>query len=230
LGSINGLCGAKEFGFINPHWQWHLKTQYQLSSTPIEKINYLDLFSHVIEAEDVSFVGESTPEYMLLEEAHIRKLKDTVGDAHIILMCRNPIKRTISSFRLLLSGRKEAVLPEQRDQLFMSLLTGDRPWVRVQEGFNNYKLAAANYRKFFDKVLLLPFDDIVESPSRMLGSLSQFLGISFDERVLSSSFQTKINVVEGDYVPGLEVMSRLESVFEHQLKEAEDLLGSRLKY
>ena len=227
---IDKLCQTKEFGFINPDWQCHLKTHFHFFTTPIEKINYLDLFSGLGEDEGVKFLGESTPEYMLLQDAQISRMRELVGDARIVLMCRNPIKRTISAFRLRLGGGEDEVLPEERERFFLSLLTGNRLWIRTQREFGNYKLAFEKYSKCFSNVLLLPYDDIIDNPSGMLENLSRFLDLAFDEKHLKPAFKTMFNASEVEYSPGPEAMARLDGLFTDQLKEVEDLLGSTLKY
>jgi hypothetical protein len=211
-------------------WQSYVRTNYQLFTKPINSIDYKNLFLEEEYLKDIKFTGEITPEYMLLEESQILKIKETIGDAYIILICRNPIKRMISAFRLFLNGADTNVPIVKKDELFMEMLANNGTWIKQQIGFNDYSGAAAKYKKYFSKVLLLSYDDMVMNPEKTLESLSKFLNLEFDKKMLpffDNKFNTLLNV---KYSPSPEVLAILQEKFNQQLKEAESLLGADLNY
>lgn len=215
---INRLCSAKETEFITPMWQWYLKSNYQLSTTAIADLNYFDLFSSFSGLEQVKFIGESTPEYMLLNEAQIKSIKNIVGNAHVIIMCRNPVKRITSSFRLLLEyGRKKVSHTQKEfDSLFLDLIKKNDIWVKQQILYNDYVRAISNYQKSFDRVLFLSYDDVVEEPDKILNSLTKFINLDFNSDKMTSLFKKKINSLSVEYSPGDEVKEKLEQILKKQ--------------
>ena len=61
----------------------------------------------------------------------------------------------------------------------------------------------------------MPYDDIIDNPSRMLENLSRFLGLAFDEKKLMPAFKKMFNTLDVEYFPGPEVMARLDDLEEH---------------
>ncbi len=227
---INQLCSANRFEFITPTWQWYVKTNFKLLTKPISEIKYFELFSALNERKNISFIGESTPEYMLLSEEQVAKMRGFVGNAYVILICRNPVKRIISSFRLLRAygGKAKPRESAALDRLFLELIDSNNLWTQRQIIYNNYLSCIQNYSKFFDRVLILSYDDVVDCPQVIIDRLSNFLGTNFNLKEIQSFFKNKINALSIKYNPSQEVVSRLEILLKSQSQQLEDLFGKPL--
>jgi Sulfotransferase family len=211
---INKLCNANNLDFVDPTWKWYVKSNLELLVTPISKINYFDLFSEM-KSEKIKYVGESTPEYMLLEEVQIAKMREIIGDAYIILVCRNPIKRIISSFRLLLEygDNKQAKSNRNLDDFFLELIDSKNVWHAKQIQYNQYDQSIARYSKFFDRVIAISYDDIVENPDKIIEQINNFLEIDFNPNKMAKFFARKINSLKTEYKPNDDVVLKLNDLF-----------------
>ncbi len=213
---INKLCRSQKNDFMDSTWKWYIKSNFDLLVTPVAQLHYSDLFSEV-KHDRIKYVGESTPEYMLLEENQVAQMKDTIGDASVILVCRNPIKRIISSFRLLLEygQSKQTKRDRELDEFFLELIANKNTniWTIKQIQYNQYEQSIERYSKFFENILVLAYDDIVENPKNILEKLSDFLKLDFNSREMSAFFNKKINSLKTEYKANDEVLSKLENLF-----------------
>ncbi len=222
---LDALCTNQSTDFINHIWKWYVRSNFTLYSKSIAEIDYSDLFSDANKFEDITFTGESTPEYMLLESEEIQKIQAIVGDAYILLVCRNPIKRVISSFRLMLEYSDQKLSQTDADQLFLGLVADSDIWLQTQMKYNNYKGALAKYRKIFSHVLCLNYDDMVEDPYSFLWQLSQFLNLDFNSESMAQLFRHKVNVLSVEYVPSQEVFEKLSYFLEPQVRDTNSLFN-----
>lgn len=229
---INELCNAKKFDFITYEWQWYVKTNYQLLTTPISAIKYFDLFSDVVNNNSIKFIGESTPEYMLLNSTQISKMKEIIGDAYIIMMCRNPVQRIISAFRLLIEygQHNDSYNQEKCDELFWNLIHSNNIWIKRQIIYNSYQEAFNNYTFNFGNVLLLSYDDLRKNPQKIINSIAHFTNLKFSEKCFLNLFEKKINSLSLNYTPKPEIISKLTSLFEKQQQDLINLFGYPLIY
>lgn len=232
---VDKLCDAKmrkveKIDFITPAWQCYMKTNLQLCTTPVGEIKYFDLFAEMNYENNTKFFGESTPEYMLFNKSQISKMKDVIGNAYIVMICRNPLKRMVSSFRLLLAyGRQNKYQDaDQCDQLFMELIDKNDVWLKRQMSYGDYKQTIENYSTHFNKVLFLSYDDVVDKPENLLKNISQFFELNFESKVMLDSFKEKINPLSVKYVPGQEVLAKLDKLVERQNQEVLSLFGKPL--
>lgn len=229
---INKLCDVQKLDFVTPSWQWYLRTNLHLYTTPIENVQYPELFSDIQDNKDIDFIGESTPEYMLLNKKQVATVKQVVGDAYVIVICRNPIKRIISSFRLLLEygQQHKSQSLEEADKLFMKLIETDDIWIKRQLMYNEYVSTLDNYKAHFERVLLLSYDDVVKNPQKLLTDISEFTQLEFDSKSMLNFFNRKINSLSIKYSPGEDVTDRLNQLLEKQNEEIVGLLGTPLIY
>lgn len=229
---INKLCNAKKIDFVTSTWQWYIKTNYQLFTKPIEQIEYFDLFNDMVNIRDIKFMGESTPEYMLLNRIQISKMKAITGDAYIIIICRNPVKRIISAFRLLLEyGKNDGTYNQEKcDELFLKLIDTNDIWIKRQIVYSNYKQAIENYSNCFDKVLFLSYDNLIKEPQNILDSLSRFTNLDFREKSMLNLFKNKINSLSVKYNPKEEIIYKLTSLLEKENQDLITIFGSPLTY
>jgi hypothetical protein len=173
----------------------------------VENISYWDLFPQ--EFADAAFCGESTPEYMLIGEPGLTKMRDIIGNAHVILLCRNPIERLISAFKLLVHYNQIQLDKEGLDNFFLELIMQERPWFKHQLKYGDYVGAMRRYQKFFKEVCMIYYDDFFGKESAILQQLSDFLGLKFDQPQFNSTFQQRINDLKLNYEPSGQVRELL---------------------
>ena len=231
-GAINKICNAKDYKFVNPRWKWLLKSDFELFSKPIADIRYSNLFAEPARSKYLrrrSFWGEITPEYMLLDQTQVKTVKNTIGeDAFIFIMCRNPIKRMISSFRLIASLNFPSKSQEELDQIFMRLLNTENDWFPRHLRYNRYRQAYETYKTQFSKVLPLCFDDISQDPDHLLKQISDFLDLDYNSCITAEFFERKINALAIQYQPSVTVTNRLKTVLSPLEEDLADFLGREL--
>lgn len=207
------IIGSEEGRKIDKLLQCHLRASKMLSEKDVEIVDYLDLFRPCI--KDNPILGEVTPEYMILPEEGVAELQRNVGEnAKIILISRDPVERFISAFKLLkvYGGKKYNSTNFSRD---MRVAINEMPeWMRQQDQLNDYETAKAVYSKYFDNVLMLSFEKMVESPSRLYDELTPFLEIDVDKSKLLGCFGNKVNQIGSMPDIDSDLLSELNSRYE----------------
>ncbi|MBK8815443.1 MAG: sulfotransferase [Methylococcaceae bacterium] len=190
---ITRIVNAKNFGFLNQRFKNSLRTNFLLSTKKIQDIQYIDLFRPCV-AEN-AFLGEITPEYMILPKEGIKKMRETIGaNAKIILLARNPVKRFISAFKLLMYGHG-ADMSRFEEQL-LSSVSAKSEWMNVQDSFNDYETALINYQQEFEHVLMLSYDSLFCNAEKTAEKITEFLGIPLEVDTYKTIIATKVNSLE----------------------------------
>jgi len=191
---INRIVRASKFDFIDKRYKNLLRTSLLLSTHKVEQLNYIDLFRPCV--ADNNILGEITPEYMILPKEGIIKMRETIGDnAKIILLARNPVKRFISAFKLLISGLPDADMDKFEENI-LSMLESKGEWLKIQDALNDYQQALKNYQEVFDNVLLLSYDGLFGDAEKTANTLADFLGIAVDLSKYQQVIATKVNALE----------------------------------
>lgn len=191
---LGRLIDAKNFNYIDKKYKCYLRANQLLAQNTIENISYLDLFRPCILGN--KFLGEITPEYMILPEQGIQKLASTVGhDAKIILIARNPVQRFISAFKLLKAYNNQKVPSDEFDSQLRDILVNSLKWVEQQDQLNDYQTALKNYEKHFSNVLFLSYDNIVGAVDKTHKQLENFLSQPVDKVKYTKMLDHKINAI-----------------------------------
>ena len=133
---------------------------------------------------------------MILPKEGVIKMRETVGsDAKIILLARNPVKRFISAFKLLMSGLPAADMDKFEENI-LSMLESNGEWLKIQDALNDYQQALKNYQEVFDDVLLLSYDGLFGDAEKTANTLAEFLGIAVDLPKYQQVIATKVNALE----------------------------------
>lgn len=195
---VDRIVASKDLGFVkNNRYRCYLRTNRLLSRLPIEKVNYLDLFRPNLKAH--SLLGEVTPEYMLLDEESIKKMRDVVGeDAGIILICRDPVKRLLSAVKLMNAYNNLQMDDDAANEWLSRMLDSDNHWIKVQDKYNDYGLAIEKYSKYFSKIFVVTYEKLISNPGAVAKKLGSVLGINIDE----NSFEYGIKNVFNDLGKG----------------------------
>jgi hypothetical protein len=156
------------------------RTNWLLANSPAVDYPYETLFGDLAVGNHA--VGEVTPEYMLLPASDVRHMRETIGDAHIILLTRDPLKRLLSSLKLRVDalgvdlqsmGRGDA------EQQLLRFLEQNPGWIERQKAFNDYAGAAERFSREFPNLLTLGYEKLVDEREGRR-QLEQFLDVAFD--------------------------------------------------
>ncbi|RVU83387.1 hypothetical protein EOL70_16810 [Leucothrix sargassi] len=191
---VDRLIEAKAFGYVDKKYKCFLRANKLLSTLDVRDIEYMDLYRPCISGNQ--YFGEITPEYMILPEEGVAKLASDLGkETKIILISRNPTERFISAFKLL----KNYNNPNYDSSLFSEDLEStllDMPeWVAQQTELNDYESALKKYRKYFDSVLFLSLETIIDDPNSFATELEQFLGVAVNKERLGGVMGNKVNAM-----------------------------------
>lgn len=176
---INVIVSAKDYGFINDRYRCYLRTNKILWGTDIEQVDYLDLFRPNLRR--ASLLGETTPEYMLLSDEDVEKMRLVVGsDAAIVLLCRNPVSRVLSAMKLVNSYNNLAMSSHEAELWLQRMMDEETPWLKAQDGYNNYREVIQRYSARFDRFAAISYDQLIGSPGDTARRLSTCLDIPID--------------------------------------------------
>lgn len=183
------------------------------SAEDLARIPYVDLFAPA--AGTYSMVGEITPEYQLLDDTGVARMRAVIGsDARIILLRREPVARILSSFVLLRgylsSGEVEA--SQLDEEGLLEMIEEDGLFIRQQYAFSDYDTASRRYREYFDNVLEIEMADLIAGDDAVRKSLADLLGVHIDKRRYARTVSTRVNSF-GDPRFSEELVSAVERGF-----------------
>jgi|GEM_PF-866335 len=208
---IDRIVKAKELAFLNRRYKNSLRTNFILSTKKVQNIEYIDLFRPCVHSN--KFLGEITPEYMILPKEGIQKMRETIGDdAKILLLARNPVKRFVSAFKLLMHGRPDVDKSLFEEEMLNVLKNpGCEEWLKVQDSLNDYELALSNYQREFKHVLMLSYDELFGSVEETAEELSDFLELQLSLPNYKKIVGTKINALDETRDLSEETLSLLQA-------------------
>jgi len=170
----------KNFSPKNKREECYLKTNELLYSSPVENFEYQDLFKPC--NYENKYLCEITPEYMILPEEGIKKMAEDIGrDAKIILLTRDPTDRFISSVKLLKNYDNKSYDSSNFEDDLIKVLNTMPSWIDIQKKFSDYQCAIDNYSKYFDDILVISYEDLLNDAKSIKTKLEFFLDIELDE-------------------------------------------------
>ncbi len=220
---VEQIVKAKNFGFITKRYKNELRANFLLATKKVENIKYLELFRPCIQGNEL--LGEITPEYMILPDKGICKMREVVGeDAKIILLARNPAKRFVSAFKLLMLGIPDADMAVFEEQMLATLNNGGE-WLRVQDAFNDYETALGNYQRHFKSVLMLSYDGVFGAVEETAEKLSDFLEVELALPQYKKIVDTKINALDETRDLSKSTLSLLEARYSKNQAYLDKIFG-----
>jgi hypothetical protein len=156
------------------------RTNWLLARSAVADYPYERLFGKLTIGNDA--VGEVTPEYMLLPASDVHHMREALGDAHIILLTRDPMQRLLSSLKLRFDAvgvDLQSMGKQDAEQQLLAFLDQNRGWTTRQRAFNDYAGAAEKYSREFSNLLILDYQELVDERVGR-GQLERFLGVEFD--------------------------------------------------
>ena len=190
------------------------RTNLRQARAEIGNYSYLSLFGGLADAEIM--LGEVTPEYMLLPADGVRHMREVLGDAHIILLTRDPLQRVLSSLKLRLdaiAGYPGPTLPCDSEQHVSVFLEQNPGWIIRQQGFNNYQSAQENFQREFSNVLTLDYQQLIDERAGRK-KLEQFLGVAFDEKRYHRALNRRHNAHHQPLQLSPETVEQIRTLFE----------------
>jgi hypothetical protein len=180
---------------------------------------------HFARAKDERAVGEKTPDYLWANgqgvEGHLpdvhRNIYDTLPEAKLIAVLRNPVERAISAVNhIIRSGRVSPLYLYNIDDL----LLGNKRDLIEGHGvidYGRYYRQIKAYQEFFDaaQMLILIFEeDVIQEPASGLRKACAFLGVDpsfqFRDRGRRRNIgSSKVGLILGHYLPFLRLPFRL---------------------
>ena len=210
---VDHIVAANDFSFIGRRYKCALRTNRILASQPIEKVDYLDLFRPFLRDREV--LGEVTPEYMLLDEAQVVRMREVVGeDACIILMCRNPVQRVLSAAKLFNVYNNLRMDSTQLTAWLVNMIEQSSSWMNAQDRYNDYERAIAIFGKLFPNFLTLSYDGLVKFPERAAASIASVTGLKVDMDVFNRGVAKQVNALKGNEVEDQAVILLLQQRYE----------------
>jgi hypothetical protein len=172
---INHLVKKQTYEFIDKRYKCYLRTNNILAFNNIAKIDYLDLYRPCISSSN--FLGEITPEYMLLTEPQIEIMRNIIGsDAVIILLCRNPVDRIISAVKLVNSYNNLGMTDSQASNWLKDNIDNDSNWIKNQDKFNDYENTEKRFLKYFSNTIVLSYEKLISQPDVVAKLLEERIG------------------------------------------------------
>ncbi|TAL51616.1 MAG: sulfotransferase [Chitinophagaceae bacterium] len=166
---------------------------------------------------DVSYLCESTPEYMLLPDQALAEIKTTIPNCKAVLAVRNPVARFISAFRFLAAHESFANEgSEALSQRAISMLEQNNAWVKQQDQFNRYGHAVSRFEKAGIPVFVILIDKLQNHLSETLSNLESFLEVKLDNTVIDNLAGKKINEVDFEFTPSRELLDKLAERYQKQ--------------
>lgn len=148
----------------------------------LELAQYEQLFS---QARGKKFRGESSPAYLYFPGT-ARRIRESVPDARIVVILRDPVARAHSKY---LQMRRDGAEPLG---LFQAAIDAEPQrqkegwsptWLYVDRGFYYRQLSI--YYKMFDRsqIHVILYDDLRQNPVSSLNAIFEFLGVDPDVTV-----------------------------------------------
>lgn len=192
---IDNIISADDLNYVlSKRYKCFLRTNKILATRKVENVDYFDLYRPCLMESHT--VGEITPEYMILPEEGIKKMRSIVGkDAVIILITRDPLDRFISSFKLLKTYGKNKVDMNSFEKEILDVFNSMPTWVEQQKQLNNYQKAYVSYSKYFDNVLKISYDDLVGNIELVHSKLEAILGLNVNIERCKEVVKKKINQI-----------------------------------
>ena len=212
-----------------------IRTNTIFSERDISEVNYLDLFRPCLMHHH--WIGEVTPEYMLLSEEQLQGVHDQfAGRVVPVLMVRNPAKRFLSAYKLRHFYMRPADQPMPENDALLSNLNllldqGEEDgWVRAQLRFNQYREAQQRLQAVFgDRALVLSLDTLTQQPEKAFQALEDRTGLVVDRPLAETCLQQKVNETDIKVSLDPDTTEKMKTFFAGALEDAEQLCGEHLK-
>lgn len=189
---INRIVEARSFEFMNDRYRCYIRSNRLLAWTEVEHIEYHDLFRPFLSR--YRLLGEITPEYMLLNEDAILKMREIIGaDAGIVLICRNPVDRLLSAAKLFNVYNNLNMDSPTANQWLRQQLDQHSPWIQAQDAYNDYASASERYARHFRHFVAIAYETLIADPLTAARQLADGLAIRIDANRFAEGVHRVVN-------------------------------------
>lgn len=225
---VDRIVASSNLDFVkNKRYRCYLRTNRVLARSPIEKISYIDLFRPNLQNHHL--FGEVTPEYMLLNEDSIIAMRQIVGgDACIMLICRNPVKRILSAVKLMNSYNNLEMDDVAANDWLRRMLESDNAWINAQDGYNDYVGAIERYSRHFPNFFAISYDALIEKPRLIAQEIADRFNLKIDEAMFEHEAKKTVNDLGSNYCITDELIADIDARYQHSRSCAEEHLGMKL--
>lgn len=225
---VEKIVTAKDLSFLHAkRYKCYLRANKTLGMLPIEKISYLDLFRPCL--MNNKLLGEVTPEYMLLDDAAITKMKQVIGeDAAIILICRNPVKRLLSAVKLMNSYNNLRLNNETAGIWIERMIADNNSWMLAQDKYNDYQSAIERYSRHFPHFIAISYDQMVTEPTQTAEKLANALNIQVNTEAFKLAAEKVINNLGSDFSVSENVVEKIAARYQGSQQFLENFFGFKL--
>jgi hypothetical protein len=222
---VEKIVSAKDLAFLTKKkYKCYLRTNRELAMVPIERVNYLDLFRPCVMGHPL--LGEVTPEYMLLDDVAIEKMKQVVGeDAAIILICRNPVKRLLSAVKLMNSYNNLKMDNVAAGAWLERMMNENTSWMMAQDKYNDYQTTIERYSKHFPHFIAISYDQMVTEPVQTAEKMAKALNIKINPEVFKRETGKVVNNLGGDFEISGEILKLLQLRYQDKQHFLDKLFG-----
>lgn len=180
---------------------------------------YLSLFKQF-----KGITGEITPDYAVLDDVDIRKMRDLIPNVKIIYMLRNPVERAWSHYRFAV-GKGNLKVPD--DGPSKSKVMHDFFNSGAQDLRSDYMRTITNYKRYFpaSQILICFYDAVQETPEVLLNDIVHFLGGDSSRIAYECSPKDVTNVSMKMEMPE-DIQRLLNDKYSVMIKELTQMVGS----
>ena len=220
---VNFITSQKDNPVIGKRLKCHLRSASMLHFKDVSDIDYSDLFRPFLKTR--RFVGEITPEYMVLPEEGVEYMANALGrGSKIILLSRDPVDRFLSAFKLLKHYRGKEYDPSKLSEDLRWAIDNMETWMIQQDDLNDYEKSLSIYKKHFDNVLFYSFEQMTSDSETFYNVLKDFLGVDINKESYLKCFGTKVNQIGGEaYQYDSSIVSELTDRYSRHRKFLEDM-------
>ncbi|MDJ0701607.1 MAG: sulfotransferase [Woeseiaceae bacterium] len=173
-------------------WMYHcLREHPEVFTTEKKELHFFDenfdkglswYQQHFASATE-EVIAEITPNYLNVEAA-LQRMSDTIPDARIFVVLREPISRAYSSYRLLYNEHFQG-------RTFEEACAASPYMIRLSKYADDLQRAFSLYDR--DKIAIFLYDDVRSDPARVVKDLYSFAGV--DASFEPSSINTVYNAI-----------------------------------
>lgn len=222
---IDAIVAADKYDFIDSTYKCMLRANKMLAFRQASDIQYSDLFRPMLMKREL--LGEATPEYMLLSKDQVREMSKVVGtNAVIILLCRDPVKRLVSSAKLFNVYNNLGMDNDELSRWLTSVIERSDSWIAAQDKYNDYEAAANNFTAFFPNFLALSFEKMISYPANAARQLEEALETRVDAEAFIEGSAKVSNRLSEQRLESPELINMINDRYAESRRFLQNRLGS----
>jgi hypothetical protein len=223
---IGHIISTNDYSFMDKPYKCMLRTYSILAQSDVREIDYIDLYRPLL--SERSILGESTPEYMLLNQAQASIVRDKLGaDTTILLICRDPVDRLISAAKLF-NGYHNLNMGEEELIAWIKLQVSDEtPWIKAQDQYNDYIRALQVYSSLFSRFVAISFLGLVQHPSSVAQVIAETAELEIEIDLFVELSKYKRNALADIEIRDHSLLERLNDRYKDQKSYIEELFSCK---